>query len=535
MGRKNKGHRPTPEGTLTAPRPQALASSADGSAYLLMGSGYQSASASPMRGYLWWPTTDTRRQLSSLSRNEIARRIQWLCKHFGFCRRLCWGMARMLGFLTPQPGTSDEEWNDLAFDVFLAIATSCIIYDRAGKFDWFTGQIQDNVSMFRDGDCLDIFTETASGRARFASYEAHQIKNGPDQTDPWWFDGVRVGDGGQHMGYSVRDGEDPTQFTAVDARDCLYMGNFDTRGEIRATSILQGAVMNMIDVVETRGFTKHGLKAQSRIGTVIETALGGNGGPAAMAPFMQATYLDENGNERQLNMEHVVTGAMTPQLKPGQSVKVVSDNRPSPNSMEFEKALLKDCCYHADLSYERVCDIAGLTGPGVRILNADEKRWVQLRHYTQAQRCHRRFVYILAKELKAGRLRQPVLGKNECWWSKIEYIGMPVPDIDGGRTAQATLINLQSGLTTWMEEAKLGGLYWKRRCRQAIREVIFAKAEVKRQAEAAGVDCTVAEVFPARFAIINAQPGAESPDPNPKDPAGPEPDPDESPNPASAP
>jgi len=481
-------------------------------AFLLMGGGFQAAGQSEARGYLYCPNLNTRRQLSSFTREEIARKIEWLYTHFGFARRLCHGMARMLGFLTPQPNTSDEEWNDLGFETFMAIAGSAEIWDRAGKFDFFEGQYQDNVQMFVRGDEVAVMTETLSGRARLAYYEAHQLTNG-DRVGKNWVDGVQLDAFGKHIGYSLRDGEDPSKTMFVDARDAIYFGNFDNRGQVRPLSILHAAALNMIDVVEVRGFTKTAIKNHSRLGTVQEvdaasppsnTGVGGMGGP------LQTTAVTmPDGTTQNINMELVMTGGITPRLPPGVKVKVIADDRPSQNNMEFEKALLKDCCDSVDLSYARLCDVAGISGPGLRMLNADDKRWIALRHHRQAKRCQRMYNYIIAKEIKASRLREPKLKPGEFWWNKCIWIGLPMPDIDSGRTAQATLTDLLTGLTTWMEEAKMGGLYWKRRIRQSIAEVIFAKLECISQSIAAGIDPTEVTpqiVFPGRFSITNVQP-----------------------------
>lgn len=505
--------------------------SSDG--FLIMSGGWQAAANSPGRGYLYWPTTDTRRQLTSITREEIARRIQWLYEHFGFARRLVNGMARMLGFLTPQPNTSDEDWNELAFDAFMTIASSAEIYDRAGKFDFFESQVQDNISIFRDADILGVLTETQQGRARMAYYEAHQIVNGK-QSEKYWVDGVRLDDFGRHVGYNVRDGEDLEKFTAVDARNCIYMANFSNRGQVRPLSILSGAVLNMVDVVETRGFTKHALKSHSRLGTVVEqdmgmVMMGGGGGFAA--PIVQANQQMPDGSYQKFNYEMVMNGGQTPNLRPGQRLKVISDDRPTPNNMEFEKALLRDCVWGSDLSYEILCDIAGITGPGIRYLNAEMKRWIMLRQYRQAKRCNRFYNYCIAKEIKGGRLREPKgLKPGEYWWNKTEWIGLPAMDIDAGRTAQATLIELQSGLTTWLDEwGEMGGVYWKRRIRQSVAEVVYAKQQCLAAKEATGIEVTAQEVFPQRFAIANLQPTASA------DPAATQGKDKELPDPADAP
>lgn len=505
-----KKHRASEKAPATSSVPVTTSAQAQigsaGGPFLLFGNGFQAADNSPNRGYLYWPSTDTFRQITPLTRNEIARRVQWLCAHFGFARKLIKGMARMLGFQTPQPNVSDEEWNEEAFDSLINIFTSAEIWDQQGKFDQFQAQIADNEMTFREGDGIGVFTETSSGRPRMAYYEAHQISNG-EKSDPWWIDGVRLDRFNKHIGYNLRDGQDTTKFFEVDARDALYFGNFENRGQTRPLSILHAAVLNMIDIVETRGSTKTRIKDHARLGTVVEKEMGapsGTGTGGFGGPVRTVTATMPDGTEQKLSFEFVTAGIQAPRLNPGEKIKVVADDRPSPNNMEFERALMRDCCDSVDLSFERFCYLAGITGPGLRLLNADDKRWVAIRHYAQAKRNNRQAVYALAKEMKAGRLRQPKLKPGEFWWNKIEWIGMPHPDIDGGRTAQATLTDLRSGLTTWLDEwGEQQGVYWKRRVRQSIVEYIYARLECMKQAVAAGLapeTVTPEIVFPERWA-----------------------------------
>lgn len=492
----------------SGPRDSAVVNTGTGSMFYLANGGFQSAGTSDSRGYIYWPTTDTRRQITTWTRFEVARKIQFLYNHFGFIRRLVNGMSRMLGYLTPQPDTSDEEWNELAFETFMSIAGSAMVWDQAGKFDFFSGQIIDNQSIFRDSDTLAVKTLGPGGRARMAYYESHQIVNPPNSgTD--WIDGVQV-NRGRHIAYGIKDGDDPSQVLPIEAWKCIYMARFENRGQIRPLSILQSAVLNMIDVLEVRGFHKTKIKNASRMGLAIETdynapAGGRTGGFGSPVSKVEAIMPD--GSTQQIDMELVLNGGMTPNLAPGRKVKVITDDSPSMNNQEFEKTLLKDCCNAADISYERLCDIAGITGPGIRVLNADDKRWVLLHHQQQAKRVHNQVVYTLAIEMDAGRLRQPKLKPGELWTNRFQYIGLAAPDIDGGRTAQATLSDLQSGQSTWLETWGQKGVYWKKAIRQGIAEVIFAEVECRLGETKAGLPpgtITPERVFPSRFGITSA-------------------------------
>jgi hypothetical protein len=505
MSRSRKLKRQSSSAAAVVDAPRNTDHAAVGPFLLMGGSGFQAAGQDPARGYIYWPTTDTRRQITSWTRHEVARKIQFLYNHFGFIRRLVNGLATMLGYLTPQPTTSDEKWNELAFESFMSIAGSAQVWDMAGKFDFFSGQLQDNISIFRDADVLCVKTMTAGGRARMAYYESHQLAN-PPETGTDWVDGVQIYRG-RHIAYGVKDGEDPSQITVVPAWKCIYMTRFENRGQVRPLSILAAAVLNMQDVIETRGYNKHAIKSASRFGTVIETDAvatapttipGAPGSGASVSvPIKKA-----DGTTAVINMEAVFAGAQTPPLAPGQKMKVITDDRPSMNNQLFEEALLKDCCYTVGVSYERLCNLAGLTGPALRTLNSDEKRWVKLNHYDQSKRVHNQVIYTLALEMAAGRLREPKLRPGEQWTQSFQYIGLAASDIDGGRTAAATLTDLKSGQTTWLETWGQKGVYWKRAIKQAVAEPIFVICEIMRQAKAAGLPDGMVQpewIFPERF------------------------------------
>ncbi|MFK5920924.1 MAG: phage portal protein [Verrucomicrobiota bacterium] len=440
--------------------------------YLLM-SGYEAASSSPARGYVYMPSTDSRRQMTPISAREIRKRVHWLYANFGFARRLVNGMSKLIGSMTPQPNTSDDEWNELAFDNFMARAGAEQIFDRAGKFDFFTAQQQINRNRFKDGDSLAVLTETSSKGARLAFYEADQITN-PSKPPSNMTMGVRLDKFGRHMGYSLRSSEDPSNFSPVDVRDAIYFGNFETHGQVRGLSILVHAVTNMMDVVQTRGFVKHGIKDDNRIGVVKEKAL-----PTAVVssasglagPLIKAKVTMPDGSTQEVDWEMATGGGKTPDLAPGETLKVITSNRPSQNHMDFEKSLLRDCTWGVDLPYEALCEISGVTGPGIRYVMDEINRWILNEQYKLAKWCKRYYAYHMAKEIKAGRLPDP----GEEYWRLVEWIGQPNLTIDKGREGKLSIINLETGNATWAELSGNKGIFWKKQVNQRINEVGYAK------------------------------------------------------------
>lgn len=435
--------------------------------------------------------------MDELSLAEIRRRVHFLEANFGFARRLLDGATKLVGALTPYPQTEDAAWNKESWDHFYHRAKSEELFDLAGRFDFWGWQRVATRSRFRDGDHLSVLTEGDSGAAQMAFYEAHQIRSAAGAPErlraPMEKQGVVYDRHGKHLGYRVRDGIDPEQSRVIARRDALYHGMLRSHGQIRGHSVFTTSVCNMIDVVETRGFTKLSLKSQSRIGTVIERDLGTvSAGPGAGlgGQVLTTQEPDGRGGIVPVNWELVYAGGQVPRMAPGERVRVLQGGQPHQNQQEFERSILRDCVWGWDLPYEALCEISGVTGPAVRFLMNEVDRWTYNEHELLAKLCHRWWVYDTAKEIEAGRLREP---NDARWWQqqKVLWVGQRGLTIDRGREGQLAIVQLGAGLTTWADEWGEWGEFWQDKVDQRVREVAYAQA----QCEAVGL--TLSDVFPA--------------------------------------
>jgi hypothetical protein len=485
-------------------------------------SGYEAANDSPMRGYVYFPGKgDTRRELDSLSDREIRRRIHWLWANCGIIRRIILGQARLLGFLTPQPLVGNE-WDRLAFDAFQNRAGSPGVFDPRGRLDFYTSQIRTNIERRKDGRCLGVLTENESGSAAMMLYEASQIESGGAFSG--YEEGVLTNRNDRHLAYSLRDGRDPSKYVSVGARNAIYFPNWDNIGRIHGVPLLAHAVPNMLDVVELRGMRKHGAKLHSMVGVVVEQGQGPMiqlpTGEVLGMPAVREVQVDEEVEvevddgaggtriERQVQTvtklaryEQMMGDGGIPSLQPGQTLRVVADDRPTPNNLEFERILIADIADGADGPPAAVIyHLADLKGPGVRYSMEEVRRWIRLEHRRQAQECQRFYAYCIAKEIKAGRLPLPMAnGKEVDYWRKVAWIGQPSMTIDAGRDGALTITRLESGLSTWADEWGERGEFGREKIRQRVREFAEAKRDVIEASKEFKVDLNLGEVFP-RFA-----------------------------------
>ncbi|MGE0412029.1 MAG: phage portal protein [Verrucomicrobiales bacterium] len=485
--------------------------STESSPFLLTLSGYDAANTSASRGYLYWPSVHPRQELSTLAASVIRERVNWLMANFGFARRMVRGMARMIGTVTPQPNTKSDAFNDAVLGRFMAHAGNEESFDEAGKVCFWSGQIHMNRARFKTGDLLSVPIRNGS-RLRMGFYEGTQIGGGDPKEG--FIDGVQTeGPFARHVGYRVIHGDDPSKSSVIARRDCRYISNLENMGMTRGLSALAHAVTNMIDVIQTRGFTKKRLKESSTIGTVVERdasmILAPSGGGMG-APIIRQTVEAGDGKKLEVNWQQVFGGGAIPELQPGQKVRVISDDRPTPNNMEFEKAVLKDCLWGVDLPFEALCEFSGITGPGIRLVLSEIKRWVAQEYLSMAKWARWYYGLFVASEIKAGRLPKPYDDpKRPFWWRDVEFIGLADQTIDEGRMGNLAAVELETGCTTWMDIWGGKGAWWWNKVRQRITEYARAKAECAEQ----GV--TYEEVFrrPGTFAV--AAPGDK-----PKKPKG---------------
>ncbi len=99
------------------------------------GSGFDGANTSSRRGYIYFPTLETRREVDSYTQLELMRRARWLKRNSGFTKRCINGIANMVGALMPRALTGDRAWNAAAEKLWRARAGSADVFDLSGRFN----------------------------------------------------------------------------------------------------------------------------------------------------------------------------------------------------------------------------------------------------------------------------------------------------------------------------------------------------------------------------------------------------------------
>ena len=453
----------------------------------LNASGFDAAQWSSRRGYIYYPTWDTRKELDTYSRLEMIRKARWAKRNIGFVRRCTNGIANMVGSLSPRALTKDREWNRLAEKAYANRAGNALTFDKMGKFNVDGYQNLITRTRFLDGDFLTVLTESDAGGAMVMSYEAHQVRNSSLRGLPVqnlandWTDGVLSNNLNRPVAYRVSDGNvltGETKSVDIPASDCILNIDYDSCGWQRAPTHLHCAVNHLLDTAELSSDLKLGSKLANRIGYYVQNQLpraaGGPPGMGGAAPRQVS-----NGNGQNYMVEDTFRGGKMLSLEAGQEIKQLLDQRPHPNTLEFLEWLNRDIAWGLGISSDILWNIAKLGGATARYVMADAQQFLQVQQQLLVDQFLTRFwVYFCAKEMKAGRLPKC---QDPEWW----MVGWTPPaklTVDIGREGRLSVELHQAGMLTLRRWYDQQGLVLEHELREdvsayALRVMLCLEAE----------------------------------------------------------
>lgn len=474
------------------------------------GNGHQAADYSPARGYVYFPELDTRREITSYARTEIVRKARYLYANVGFARRLTNGVARMVvgTGLMPRPMTTDRAWNKLALARLEARWGSKNAYDLAGKYNGYSAQRAKMRCRYKDGDCATVLTRGADGRASTAIYESHQIATGsnlPTEALKSIFDGIRVDRHNRPIGIHLLG--DDGRSVEIPARSCLLLADYERPGQQRCLPILAHAVNHLLDKTEIDTHIKTGIKHAQRTAYYIARQAGTTPSvPRPGAAGRRETVTTSAGDKLKLERVFLGSGGEVQELNPGEELKMLLDQRPHPNNVEFLEYLIRDASLGIDLSPEVLWSVVKLGGANMRFVMADAQSFIEQEQQTLVDSdLGLEYVYFLADQIAAGRL--PKCSDPE-WW-KHDWIPPARWTVDYGRDGKLHLEQLRSGALTFRRFFGWQGLGL-----EELDEWLDEYAYIRRGAEERGLDpASVLALIYGRPSITTPTPTADLDDP----------------------
>lgn len=475
---------------------------------MMGGSGFDAANQSTKRGYVYYPTVETKSELNSWSRTEILRRCRYLTRNVGFAKRCIYGLARMAGWLSPVPLTKDTAWNREAADLFeRRYGASPLSFDLQGRQNFYSYQTMATATRLQDGDFFSVLTESAQGQAMVMSYEAHQVGDGnlPGLGNPSMQDGVRIDRWRKAQGFNFLD--DEGRGTLLDARNVIQHADFLSIGHTRAPSALHHAVNHLLDRTELLSDLKTGSKIANRAGLYIvnqvqqQTKTGPNGMTVAAVQPTQQTPAQWTQQDL-WNADK--PGGKAIELGANQDLKQLLDQRPHPNTLEFLDYLCRDIAAGLDMAPEVLWNIAKLGGASVRYVMADAQKTVErLQQLLVDQFLTRFWVYFIAKEIAAGRLRAPMLPGTtipDPDWYVVGWQPQAKLTVDIGREGKLSIDLHQAGLLTLNTWFGQQGQAWQHQIDQQIEEHVYKIQACERASKEHNITITPADIWGAAVA-----------------------------------
>lgn len=410
------------------------------------------------------------------------RRVRAGEANIGLVRRCIHGTSDLIGHLTPQANTTDHDFNRRAEEAFWRRAGNPLAFDYAGKLDFLSWQGAIKRSKLRDGDAVTALGEGPSGGGRVMFYEAHQIGDGTsDREKPANLrDGVYLDQYGGRAGFRIlRPGGGESWFNLA-REDAVYHAGIDRHSRPRAVSGLAHAVSNFLDMVEIIADTKHAIKVAALWGVAMEQSMADSSKDEmneALRSYLNASGSGiEPGSEETgeiLTLDKITQGGRVQGLPAGAKLSTIQDTRPHPNQMMLMSWLVRDMAHGVGLHPELLWDLGALNGTATRYAMADTRRFVENQLLQMERDCQRVWLYILAKEIKAGRLEVPA--GMDRWW-EARWVPQADLTVDRGREGNLEMAQIEKKMMTRAEMWGRRGMDWE----DAERQILI---EEKRMAE----------------------------------------------------
>ena len=448
-------------------------------------SGWDGANSNASRGWIYWPGLDSKRDLDTFSRRELARKARWLCANMGLPNRIVKGLADLIGYLTPVWDSGDREWDELVEQHFEERTESPLAVDRSGQYSLQQLQLQLDSAAFLDGDVLPAALESRSGGLLMMMYEGGQVQT-PDEADEadGWHEGIQLDRFRRPRRFALTQDDGSSRY--VSARDGFYYSHPDTLGRVRPPTALAHAINHLVDVSEIVADWKLAIKVAAQVGIYLKST--GNAGPWGATPFFSgvrnerarppqtdeaegvagAAPATDGSDDKDVKIEDIYGGPGVFNAPNGRELATVQDQRPHPNSMNLLSHMMRDMSWGTGTSPELLWDISGLRGANTRWAGADLGRWIGCRLLRKRAWMKRYCATWAAKEMRAQRLPEPKVASAKFW--KMGFIPQASLTADKGREGKLNMdlvaAKMRSLKTHFAEEGK----HWLKELRQIGRE-----------------------------------------------------------------
>ena len=376
-------------------------------------------------------------------REDLLGEARDLCNKQGICNRIIRQYANyVVGDCQARWTTSDPAWNKLAERAFYDWSLNC---DLKSTITLKQKAKMHMMGLIRDGDSFAVKVDF-EGEPKIKDIEADRVGNylggNTNHDEDRIVGGIKVDAIGRPTTYLIWERTRFGQFKNVDPRkasEVLHLYDSTRFDAYRGVTHFAPVLNHLRDLKETVAAQKAKQKLTSKLALMVRNALGGpqQGNIDVMSDDVDlatgASIRTESFGEG---------GAIKYQFR-GDEMEAFVANDPSDGWFRLTDYLLREIAVGLDLPFEFIWTMAGITGPGTRMMSK------------QAERTFRG---------KQDILETRFLNPLTAWWVNFEMQGGKLPfndewpeftfqrpahiSIDAGRDSKSNLDELAAGVST---------------------------------------------------------------------------------------
>jgi capsid protein len=446
--------------------------------------------ASPQRMWIYTPTLDASKSLTTSARLEQTKKSFFLYENIGLAARAVDGIAKFVGPLVPQARTSDEKWNRMAEQAFEdACGNSPLGVDVAKQVNFYDAQELLVKQMALAGDVFWQKQTSNSGRALFRIVPGENVGSSHADVKEGWHDGVKISKLGAATRYRVLKSPGSfADYNEISADDLTRVGRIDRVGQARSRPWLHRAADNLQDASEIVSYEKMSAKLGASLSFIITSPEAGSIGLGSSLQKQQT------GTGAPITKDLMMEGSVIPQLKPGEKIESFNNAHPSANLDIFLKYLRRDIAHGFNMPAAVLFDPEEAGGATMRFAMEDAAKTIsRIQDIIITSFCAPFWRFWIYQEIEAGRLPMPNDGSD--WW-RTEWSAPQKVSVDIGRDGRLYSSMLTLGQISPHDFYNMQGKDHDKVIEDIIRSAVRRKKRVQEIAAEEGIEISVTEVFP---------------------------------------
>lgn len=343
---------------------------------------FDAARRTGYRGWFWFPSLDPSVQITSATRIESAKKINWCYNNIGAVRAVIDGLAldEVDTGIWPKPSTTSIPFNTAVKAAFQQQCAFHKAFSSDGENNFFSAQYLIRREIRLRGDCFGqkLRAGVAASCPQLHLLPSWQCDNSITNLDQsLWTDGRMDNALGRPLQYRFLTGADRKTWADLSADDVIHFHDPFLIGQKRGISALAPVARKLFSMDDMERAETSGVLLRSRVAYAIERKDEEDSGPSLLPGASEMEIVTQPDGSK-LFVQKIVsrdgTEVDVADLPAGKTMKVIESNK-SAETGNWMKQLMADIAYCTLYPPEYIFSLAGLTqGTLVRMTQGKVQR-----------------------------------------------------------------------------------------------------------------------------------------------------------------